>query len=163
MDQNDHGLGVGAAAGRPDRRGSPHHGRHSIRLPSDRRGGRLPGQPERRGGDGRGREFRGHAERGPAAKALPREATVGVDPEERRRLLRLHVHARARALPARGDRTEGRPAADDDRLRAHSLGHADLALAGAPASVSLQVTRQPSKSRERARANGVINREYPFK
>lgn len=142
MDSDNHGFSVDTAGGRSHRRGSPRHGHRRFRLLGDRRSGRLPGQPQRGGGDGYWREFRDRAERDSSAEALPCAAAVGVGPEEYRSLLRLHARAGAHALPPQGDRPEGWPLADDHRPRPHSHGHVDLALAGSAASVSLQVTAQ---------------------
>lgn len=139
MDQNDHRSGTNPATGRSDRRYPPHHGCHSFRIPSDRWSGRVSGQFERRGGDGRRSKFRDRTERDRAAKALQGQVAVGADAEEHSRFHWLHDRAGTHALLTRGDRTEEWYPANDDRFHSLHLGYADLALPATAASISLQV------------------------
>lgn len=140
MDENDHRSGIDTAAGRSDRRDSSHHGRHSFRILGDRWSGRVSGQFERRGGDGRRSKFRDCGKRDCAAEALQGQVAAGADAEERSCFHWLHDRAGTHALLTRGNRTEERYPINDDRLHSHRLGHADLALPATAASISLQVT-----------------------
>lgn len=142
MDQGRHGIGVDTATRRPHRRGSPHRGRHSFRVPGDRRGGRVSGRPECRRGDGHRGEFRDRRERDRAAEALQGEAAAGADAEEHRHVRRLYPRAGAHVFPARGDRPEGRALADDARFPSYRCRHPDPALSSSAAGFPLQVTTE---------------------
>lgn len=140
MDQNDHRFSTDTATGRSHRRYPPYHGCHSFWIPSDRWSGCVSGQLERRGGDGRRCKFRDRRERDHAAKALQGQVAVGADVEEHSRFYRFHDRAGTHALLTRGDWTEERYPANDDRFHSLHLGHADLMLPATAASISLQVT-----------------------
>jgi len=140
MDQDDHGLGVGAAIDRFHRRDPPQHGRDRFRIPGDRWRGRLPRQFECRRSDGNRSQLRDRGKRDHAAEALPAETPVGTDAEEYRHLCRSNHRAGAHVFFIAGDQPEDRSAADDGGFRAYRSGHVDFALSASPASPTLQVT-----------------------
>jgi len=138
VDQKHYGLGIDTTD-QPHRSGSSYHGCHSFRISDDWWNGRVFSRLQRRCSNGHRSEFDEPRKRDRIAAALQGETAVGADTEKHRCIHRFYPRAGAHAFLSRGNRSENRVFADDDRFCSYRRGNFNLEFSNFAATIPLQV------------------------